>query len=67
MAPLFMVWRENSILLCLTISLPVASRYVEADGQFLNTRREKMSVQHVIRLAIYQSNPAHEVTFPPNT
>ena len=28
--------------------------------------REKLSLQYAIRLAANPSNPAHEVTFPPN-
>ena len=30
------------------------------------SRREKLSLQYAIRLAANASNPAHEVTFPPN-
>ena len=45
---------------------PVASFYVEADEPSLHSRREKLSLQYAIRLAANQSNPAHEVTFPPN-
>ena len=45
---------------------PVASLYVEADGPSLYFRREKLSLQYAIRLAASPSNPAHEVTFPPN-
>ena len=45
---------------------PVASLYVEADEPSLNSRREKLSLQYAIRLAASPSNPAHEVTFPPN-
>ena len=44
----------------------VASLYVEADEPSLYSRREKLSLQYAIRLAAYPSNPAHEVTFPPN-
>ena len=44
----------------------VASLYVEADEPSLNSRREKLSLQYAIRLAANPSNPAHEVTFPPN-
>ena len=44
---------------------PVASLYVEADEPSLYSRREKLSLQYAIRLAA-TSNPAHEVTFPPN-
>ena len=32
----------------------------------LYSRREKLSLQYAIRLAANPSNPAHEVTFPPN-
>ena len=45
---------------------PVASFYVEADEPSLYTRRKKLSLQYAIRLAANPSNPAHEVTFPPN-
>ena len=45
---------------------PVASLYVEADEPSLYSRREKLSLQYALRLAVYPSNPAHEVTFPPN-
>ena len=45
---------------------PVASLYVEADEPSLYSRREKLSLQYAIRLAPNPSNPAHEVTFPPN-
>ena len=45
---------------------PVASLYVEADEPSLYSRREKHSLQYAIRLAANPSNPAHEVTFPPN-
>ena len=45
---------------------PVANHYVEADEPSLYSRREKLSLQYAIRLAAYPSNPAHEVTFPPN-
>ena len=45
---------------------PVASLYVEADEPSLYSRREKLSLQHAIRLAANPSNPAHEITFPPN-
>ena len=44
----------------------VASHYVEADEPSLYSRREKLSLQYAIRLAAKPSNPAHEVTFPPN-
>ena len=47
-------------------TFPVASLNVEADEPSLYSRREKLSLQYVIRLAAYPSNPAHEVTFPPN-
>ena len=39
---------------------------MEADEPSLNSRREKLSLQYAIRLPAYPSNPAHEVTFPPN-
>ena len=45
---------------------PVASLYVEADEPSLYSRREKLFLQYAIRLAANPSNPAHEVTFPPN-
>ena len=45
---------------------PVASLYVEADEPSLYSRTEKLSLQYAIRLAANPSNPAHEVTFPPN-
>ena len=45
---------------------PVASLYVEADEPSLYSRREKPSLQYAIRLAANPSNPAHDVTFPPN-
>ena len=44
----------------------VASLYVEADEPSLYSRREKLSLQYAIRLAADPSNPAHEITFPPN-
>ena len=44
----------------------VASLYVEADESSLYSRREKLSLQYAIRLAANPSNPAHEVTNPPN-
>ena len=39
---------------------------MEADEPSLYSRREKLSLQYAIRLAAKPSNPAHEVTFPPN-
>ena len=39
---------------------------MEADEPSLFSRREKLSLQYAIRLAANPSNPAHEVTFPPN-
>ena len=45
---------------------PVASLYVEADEPSLYSRREKLILQYAISLAANPSNPAHEVTFPPN-
>ena len=44
---------------------PTASLYVEADEPSLNTRREKLSLQYVIRIAENDLNPAHDVTFQP--
>ena len=46
--------------------ISVASLYVEADEPSLYSRREKLSLQYAIRLSANPSNPAHEVTFPPN-
>ena len=48
------------------IRTSVASLYVEADEPSLYSRREKLSLQYAIRLAANPSNPAHEVTLPPN-
>ena len=45
---------------------PVASLSVEADEPSLYSRSEKLSLQYAKRLAANASNPAHEVTFPPN-
>ena len=45
---------------------PDASIYVEADKASLYYRREKLSLQYAIRLVADPSNPAHEVTLPPN-
>ena len=45
---------------------PVASLYMEADEPSLYSRRGKLSLQYAIRLPANPSNPAHEVTFPPN-
>ena len=39
---------------------------MEADEPSLYSQREKLSLQYAIRLAANPSNPAHEVTFPPN-
>ena len=39
---------------------------MEANEPSLYSRREKLSLQYAIRLAANPSNPAHEVTFPPN-
>ena len=39
---------------------------MEADEPSLYSRREKLSLQYAVRLAANPSNPAHEVTFPPN-
>ena len=38
---------------------------MEADEPSLWLRREKLSLQYAIRLAVNPSNPALEVTFPP--
>ena len=45
---------------------PVASLYVEADEPSLYSQREQLSLQYAIILAANPSNPAHEVSFPPN-
>ena len=45
---------------------PFAGLYVEADEPSLNSRRVKHSLQYALRLAANPSNPAHEITFPPN-
>ena len=39
---------------------------MEADEASLYLRRKKLSLQYAIRFAANPSNPAHEVTFPPN-
>ena len=39
---------------------------MEADEPSLYSRRDKFSLQNALRLAANPSNPAHEVTFPPN-
>ena len=39
---------------------------MEAAEPSLYSRREKLSLQYAIRLAANPSNPAQEVTFPPN-
>ena len=44
---------------------PVSSLNVEADEPSLWLRREKLSLQYAIRLDANPSNPAFEVTFPP--
>ena len=44
---------------------PISSLNVEADEPSLWLRREKLSLQYAIRLAANPSNPAFEVTFPP--
>ena len=44
---------------------PVSSLSAEADEPSLWLRREKLSLQYAIRLAANPSNPAFEVTFPP--
>ena len=38
---------------------------VEADELSLYSRKAKLSLQYVIRLAANPSNPAHEVSLPP--
>ena len=45
---------------------PVASLFMEADEPSLYSQGKKLSLQYAIRLAANPSNPAHEVTFPPN-
>ena len=45
---------------------PVASIYVEAEEPILYSRREKLSLLYAIRLSANPSDPAHEVSFPPN-
>ena len=44
---------------------PVSSLNVEADEPSLWLRKEKLSLQYAIRFAANLSNPAFEVTFPP--
>ena len=44
---------------------PISSLNVEADEPSLWLRREKLSLQYAVRLAANPSNPAFEVTFPP--
>ena len=44
---------------------PVSSLNVEANELSLWLRRENLSLQYAIRLAANPSNPAFEVTFPP--
>ena len=44
---------------------PISSLNVEADEPALWLRREKLSLQYAIRLTANPSNPAFEVTFPP--
>ena len=39
---------------------------MEEDEPSLYSQREKLSLQYAINLAANPSNPAHEVTFPPN-
>ena len=39
---------------------------MEADEPSLYSQRDKLSLQYAIRLAAKRTNPAHEVTFPPN-
>ena len=39
---------------------------MEADEPSSYSRREKLSLQYAKRLAANPSNPAYEVTFPPN-
>ena len=45
---------------------PVESLYVEAEEPSLYLRREKLALQHAIRLAANPSNPTFKVTFPPH-
>ena len=45
---------------------PVATLFGEADEPSLYSQREKLSLQYAVRLAANPSNPAHEVTFPPD-
>ena len=77
MAAFYMALQENHIFKCIHYqglrlaygafrTSPVASLYVEADGQSLYSRREKLNLQYAIRFTANPSNPAHEVTFPPN-
>ena len=40
--------------------------WTQSNAPSLYSRREKLSLQYGIRLAANPSNPAHEVTFPPN-
>ena len=54
------------LLKVLSHTSSVASLYVVADGPSLYLRRDKLSLQYAIRIAANPSNPAHEVTFPPN-
>ena len=44
---------------------PITSLYVEADEPSLYLRREKLSLQYAIKLAVNPSNPAFRVTFSP--
>ena len=44
---------------------PITSLDVEADEPSLYLRREKLSLQHAIKLAANPSNPAFRVTFSP--
>ena len=57
---------QGLLLLCCWKTSPFACLYVEADEPSLYSQREKLSLQYAIRLAANPSNPAHEVTFPPN-
>ena len=78
MTVLYMALHENHIFKCLILyqglrlalgafrTSPVASLFVEADEPSLYSRREKLSLQYAKRFAANPSNPAHEVTFPPN-
>ena len=38
----------------------------QMNHHYAHEERKKLSLQYAIRLAANPSNPAHEVTFPPN-